>query len=578
MVTHRTIPTWKRWLAKRLGIRAETINSNSSWKAKFFGSIFGVGGYDSTNRTRKVADPLPEPDGDGNAFLVADLKRLTRQLRHLERNNASVRAATNGLRADVVGTGADIIPNTGNPELDRALRIEWTQQSQSLGVNGEGLQVLQNIWCNEFALSGNCLGRIVSDPAKASTGSIPLSVLMLEVDWLSDTSAPMPAGHSFVLGVELDQLCRIVAIHLRNPDLSVGGQVERVPIEQMIYCFHKKRPTQCIGEPHFAAIVERSTQRGRLINAELKSAMNASNYSTYLKSQFHEEPVDDGDEDPAGNKQYLTDVPLGIHANLAPGDDLGVIQTTRPNTDVSLFAGDLNKDLAAAAGISKVWLDRDGSAYNFANSRFDQIRSIQLIKPIQEWFFQGTIGKIYQTMVPFMMAKLGIEMPSDPAKRAQAMAYRVNPDVPTELDEAASAKAFAAGWERGIVTHEEYLGTRGKDWRVVQEQQLTEKTEAAMAEVRRIQRIQEAVNKANVETPGLNLQWAQIATIDGAASAPGAYLTAATGNQTSVDQSGNKPNSDSDDEDKDDSPADEARSRVMLLTDERGNLLGVKHA
>ena len=62
MVTHRTIPTWKRWLAKRLGIRVETINSNSSWKAKFFGSIFGVGGYDSTNRTRKVADPLPEPD------------------------------------------------------------------------------------------------------------------------------------------------------------------------------------------------------------------------------------------------------------------------------------------------------------------------------------------------------------------------------------------------------------------------------------------------------------------------------------------------------------------------------------
>ena len=568
MVKLNRTSSWRRRILRALGMRSDSVASTGGWSTKFFSYLFGIGGYDSTNRRRKMVDQLPEPDGDGNAFLISDLKRLTRQLRHLERNNASVRAATNGLRADIVGTGADIIPDTGDEMINSLLRHEWSRESQRLGVNGEGLQALQNIWCNEFALSGNCIGRIVEDAAKAADGYIPLSVLPLEVDWLSESSAPLPAGHSFLLGVELDPLCRIVALHLKNPDASINGPVERVPIDRLVYCFHKKRPTQAIGEPHFAAIIERATQRSRLISAELKSAINASNYSTYLKSQFHEEPTSDGDEDPAGNHQYLTDVPLGIHANLAPGDDLGVIQTSRPNTDIAVFAADMNKDLAAAAGISKVWLDRDGSAYNFANSRFDQIRSIQLIKPIQEWFFTGTIGKIYQIWVPLMLARAGIRMPADAATRLRLLSYRVNPDIPTELDEKASAQAFALAWEKGIITHEEYLGQRGKDWRVVQAQQFAEKIEIALSEVERIRRIQEAVNKANELTPGLNLQWAQIATIDGAAAAPGAYITAATSNHTTVLEhiAADKPS------DNKDSTADEMR----FIYDEHGRLIGMR--
>jgi hypothetical protein len=49
----------------------------------------------------------------------------------------------------------------------------------------------------------------------------------------------------------------------------------------------------------------------------------------------------------------------------------------------------------------------------------------------------------------------------------------------------------------------------------------------AVAEIDRITEIQRKINDANNAVPGLNLNWAQIATIGGAASAPGAYLQAA---------------------------------------------------
>ncbi|MCE2725110.1 MAG: hypothetical protein LW865_17820, partial [Betaproteobacteria bacterium] len=78
-----------------------------------------------------------------------------------------------------------------------------------------------------------------------------------------------------------------------------------------------------------------------------------------------------------------------------------------------------------------------------------------------------------------------------------------------------------------LSNYESEISKRGGDYRQVWAQANKEQIEMAVAEIERIAEIQRKINDANNSIPGLNLNWAQIATIGGAASAPGAYLQAA---------------------------------------------------
>lgn len=440
-----------------------------SWSKAMYGAGGGPGlsGYYSTDPLRKVADKIQDVGGSANSLLGQDVYTLTRQLRQLERNNATVRAIVEGHLADNVGTGIGVVPDTGDEKLNARIREEWQLESESIGVCGESDTDLQRLWCREIDLSGNMISRIVPDESKTRRGLAPIAILPLELEWLSQQPGMLSQGNSFCAGIEYDSYGRPVAYHISDP--NGNGDIERVSSDYIIHGFEKKRAQQSIGEPRLAAVIERSLQRARLIDSELRSAINASTYSTYLKSQYHEDPADEGDTDENGNPVYLTEFPIGCHANLAPGDEIGVVKTDRPNMEIQEFAKAMDGDLAGAAQVSRIWLTRDGSAYNFANSRFDQIRTNMVVKPWQTWFAKVAAGRVYEAFIPFILARLGVKA------NARAMRYTLQPDVPPETDEKSSAEALEMMLAAGVTTREEWCSQRGKDWRKVADQLAAEK-------------------------------------------------------------------------------------------------------
>jgi len=471
---------------------------DSTWSTSWLGGsgAYGVSGaYNITDPRRTIAEGGTIATGSANQILAGGLGGLIRYLRQMERNNSSLRAMIEAYKARWIGTGITVLPDTGDVEIDKRLAEVWNAQAEHLGTDGESDMELQRLWTAEYCTSGNPLGRIVNIEDRLDEGLVPLAVLPLEMEWLLYDSRPkVPDGHNVVCGVEADKYCRRVRWHIRNPE--TGGKVEAVDREFMIHAIEKRRARQTVGEPALAIIIERALQRARLIDAELQSAINASSYSTYLKSDSpdDEQEMEDTDTDSDGNAAYITEVPIGVHANLMPGDDLEVIKTERPNTDVGVFAGSLNGDMAAAGGSSRIDLDRDGSAYNFANARFDQIHQNMRTKPAQKWFGHQTMGRIYREYLPYVTLLAGVPWPKDPAQQRRLAGYKLAPDIPPEHDEKSAAMAFKILYEKKATNLREWYSRRGEDWRKELAQFGTE--QSAIAELVTVDMAEEVLKNA----------------------------------------------------------------------------------
>jgi len=445
----------------------------NSWGMSQFTGGKAYGAYYSTDPRRKATD-IRGTGGTANDTIGCDVHLLARQLRYLERNNSTVRALVEGHKADIVGTGISIIPDTGDDRLNQELQAAWGEQRETIGVNGESDVQISRMWVGEVDLTGNILCRYITVADRLDRGLIPIAAMPIPLEWLSkEPVGDVADSNSFVAGIEYDRIARPVAYHIANPH---GGDGERVPADQIQHAYEIRQPMQSLGEPRLAPVIERAHQRGELIDVELTAASRANTWSSYLKSDAPIEALDDDkDVDGDGDDAYITEFPLGAHANLAPGDDLAIVKSELPNLDVAEFAAAINGDLAAAGQSARVWLDRDGSQYNFANSRFDQIRSNMVTKPFQKWFGREAVGRLYVEAAPYLMAMIGRPWPRDPEAQRRLSRFRVQPDVPPETDERAAAETLATLLENDGITLEEWHGSRGRDWRQVIDQRAAER-------------------------------------------------------------------------------------------------------
>lgn len=474
------------------------------WDAVIAGWGSPLGAYPSADIQRQVLEGWRTKTLTANQALSADLTTLVAQGRQLDRANPVARGAIEGRKAELVGTGIAVDPATGDPALDALLRTGFQEWSADCGVCGESLWTLQRMASGECDAAGAFLWRLVVIPDRLAQGLLPCAILPLEVEWLSEMAVEaVAAGNEFVRGVEIDKWGRPVAYHLRNPDTVGFGKGERVPAAEIIDGHERRRARQALGEPRLAPLIERSYQDDQLVISELKSARNASGVCGVVN--------DDELSKIAGEQ---TSIQPGSIAYLPRDAKMESFQLTRPAQSVSDFRGTIRGDLAAGASISRVWLDRDGAAYNFANSRFDQIRTQMMVRPAQDWFGTAVASKVYHFALPWLMLAAGKPWPSDISAQRRLRRHRLVPDVPPELDEKSSVQAFRDGNSQRVTSRSDYLGSRGKDPVEVAAAIAAEHAADDQETIRRIQAAQALCDAANAENPALNLHWSQVVRLD----------------------------------------------------------------
>jgi capsid protein len=235
------------------------------------------------------------------------------------------------------------------------------------------------------------------------------------------------------------------------------------------------------------------------------------------------------------------DVEGGTVSIVGSGSKVSSFSHDRPSPNTREWRQTVRGDMAAGASVSRVWTDRDGSAYNFANSKFDQIRTQMMVKPAQDWFGKAVASWPYQQALPYLMIMAGSAWPSDPISQRRLARHRIIPDIPPELDEKSAAEAFKMSNAAGIDSRSDFLSRRGKDPAQISAQIEAEAREDAAKAVERIAVAQQLCDAMNKKNPNLKLHWSHIVSLPGATSAPGAYLQAAAPPQAQPAASTNSP-------------------------------------
>lgn len=451
------------------------------------------------------------------ADLAASIPQMRALARQFERNNPTARAIADGIAAILVGTGIGLEPDTGDPDLDALIRPIWNDYIQSCGLEGESIYDLQHLAARELPIAGEALWRLQPLPTTAAQRRPPVAVIPIEPEGLDTPSTLVPAdtaaGTTLIAGIEVDPLGRPVAYH-------VHGQ--RVPASQIAHMFDRRRPGQVRGETWYAPVLTTLRQERDLVTAELQASRNTAAMSVVITARNHQTLGTDEAGDP------VTDIPAGSVVRLRENETATPISHTRPAQGIAPFRSMLRGDLAGAMRIGQRWIDRDVSRANYSSLRADMLDQERLMGPLRERFGHRTIGAVYKAILPYLAILIGRPIPSD--------RYRLIPDGQPYVDPQKDAAAALASINGNLSTYEYEVGKRGQDARAIQAQRQTERTDQAAAEIAMVERIQQLVNEANQRTPGLNLQWAQVVTLSGAGTAPGAYLQAATQNQTVTDE------------------------------------------
>ena len=429
-----------------------------------------LGGYNATDPRRKILDGsqlLAPQKTTANQLLNGNLSALRGYCRNLERNNPTARAGIEALTALVVGSGISLEPDTGDEILDGQLRDMFNEWCEKSSVCGQSIWYLQALGMREMVTAGEGLWRIVYDRDAERMGFLPLRILPLDAEWIRDDEGTSN-DITTVAGIQIDNLGRPVNYLLRNPETE--GNPEVVSAKSVIHFFERRRPIQNRGEPWFAPLIETLIQERDLVDAELKAAVSTASLGIAIESEYQP----DLDTDEYGtNTDPVQQLKLGAAVRLFPGEKVHPFSHTRPSQQIAPFRQMLRGDIAAALRIPQRFLDRDVSRANYSSMRADMVDTERILGPVREWYGRATIGRVYEMLLPYMAAKLGIAMPRPD--------YRLLPDGQAYVDPQKDIAAALMAIDGGLSTHEAEAGKRGGDYRQIWKQLRKEQEDRAAA-------------------------------------------------------------------------------------------------
>lgn len=540
MIVRRSIPLIKPGMPAAIarGL-AETFGKVLPTKGRAWLNAVGyIGSYAVTDPSRKMLEGMIPRNATSDQTLTWNLTSLIALCRQLERNNASFKGLVEGWKSDVVGTGIDIEPDTGDDKQNARIADEWHRWCENCTPDGKTLWELQAQAMIEWCTAGANLWRDLIIPDRADDDRIPYCLSPIEVEWLTITPiGPVPANDFYVRGIQMDRLGRPVAYHVMDYNLlnqmglnaAWGGPGEVIPASQIIHGFEYRRPRQSLGEPLLANVIERCFQDGRLVDTELKSAIAGATVAGVIKS-LDQEDWDASSQvvDQYGNvtnntaSGAVTDMPVGTWGKLAIGEDLEQFVNNRPSQQIMPFRDGLRGDLAAGARSSQQHLDRNSARANYSAMRCDEMLTTRTRGPTQAVFGRYVASMPYERVLPYILLRCGIEMPRNPAAKRRLFQHKMMPDKAQYVDPVKDSAAAVYMIDNGLSTLEEECGNRGRELRKIRAQRAREQADSDAAAIARIANIQAELKKQGVS----DVTWSDVAAIGGATSSPAAFLAA----------------------------------------------------
>lgn len=346
-----------------------------------------LAGYEAAkpSRSRKFNRDQSSP----NQLVSQGAVALRTQARHLERNHDIAKGIIRAFVNNVVGAGGigiepqpRNIDGTINTEYADALREAYKNWCKTPEVTHTyTFSQAQRVMCRTWMRDGEGFAQMLTGfvPTLDHGTKVPFSIEMFEADLV-----PMDYndGDRIRQGIERNAWGRKVAYHIykKHPGETIGytlkTSTKRVAAANILQVASLERMGQLRGVSEFASVITRLEDVKDYEESERVAAKVAASLTAYVKRgspDLYIAPDQDSEGNPATRDISLS--PGTIIDNLAIGEDIGLIDSKRPNPNALTWRqGQLR---AVASGV--------GASYSTIARAYDGTYSSQRQELVEQW-------------------------------------------------------------------------------------------------------------------------------------------------------------------------------------------------
>jgi lambda family phage portal protein len=418
--------------------------------------------------------------GSGNRWVSQAGPNLRNQARFLDGNHDLAKGVLNALVNNIVGAngiGIEPQPRTFGGEIhddlaDQLLRLhkDWSKKPEcTFTVDRAGMErLLCRTWVRDGeVLTKNLLGKV---PYLDHGTVVPFTLEMLEPDML-----PMvydDPAKKIVQGIQINGWGQPTNYYLyRNHpgDMTVYSgialDVKPVSAKLINHLRIRERITQLRGISVFTSVMTRLDDIKDYEESERIAAKIAASMAAYIKKgtpDLYEAAAD-------GTPRSLRFSPGMVFDDLMPGEEIGMIDTNRPNPNAYSWRNGQLRAVAAGTGVnySTIARDYDGS---YSSQRQELVEGWTNYQVLTSEFISGMTRPTWETFVNMAVLSGQITIPADVDPLTLTDALFIGPSMPW-IDPLKETKGNTEGERALYIAGPEIIRKRGGNPRDVLEQE-----------------------------------------------------------------------------------------------------------
>ena len=426
------------------------------------------------NRTHKAVR-----DNQGaNANVRQSAVSLREQARALDQNHDIVIGILDKLEERVIGSkGIHIEPQplTQSGEVHQALadqiRKQWAEWSVKPEVTGQYTRpALERMLLRTWLRDGEVFIQLVKGKVAGLTHRSPV---LFALEALEPDFIPMNTDNRLVQGVRLNAWRQPIAyqVYLENPQEATDlyGKIKEVPAENMLHLAFKRRLHQVRGVSMLHGVIVRLADLKDYEESERVAARIAAAMTLYIRKG----DAALYDENETSNSLREFDIaPGAVIDDLKPGEDIGLINSNRPNTNLESFRNGQLRATAAGTRSSYSSIARD---YNgtYSAQRQELVESFEGYAVLQDLFVAQISRPIYREWLKMAIATQVIKLPHDIDPNALFNAIYSGPVMPW-IDPIKEANAWKERIKGGLATEGQAIRASGNNPAEVKRQRIVE--------------------------------------------------------------------------------------------------------
>lgn len=433
------------------------------------------------SKVRKTRNDNQSP----NALIGGSAKQLRQSARYLERNHDISRGALRTMVNNIVGPyGIGIEPQprrldgTVHEEYAkglRALNLKWRRHPEV--THRMKASMMERMICYAWLRDGECFEQKVigAAPGLVHGSELPFSLEVVEADFIPLEYTDV--SRNIRQGLQVNSWGRTTGYWVYRGDPREGmswispADLKYVPAASMIQISTMDRLHQNRGISEFASVITRIEDLKQYEESERVAANVAASLTAFVKRAPDPAIGYPGAETDDAGKPVPRELNMQagmIIDSLMPGEEIGLIDSNRPNPNlVAWRKGQLQ---AYAAGL--------GASYSSISRNYDGNYSAQRQEMVEQWCHYAVltdefIGQhcepVWETIVHVAHLSGVLPIPHDVMPGTETDCLFIGQSMPW-IDPVKEAQAWVALVQAGFASEVEVIRRRGGNPRDVLDQ------------------------------------------------------------------------------------------------------------